>query len=413
MFTASLASALRPLLGTAPARPVGLRLEALEDRNLPSVAANDVFVSTLYQGLLGRNADPGALAYWDGQLESGSSRAQVAKGIAGSDEALGRDVNIFYNVLLQRPADADGLAYWTEQLKEGATLDQVKAGILGSDEFFSKSGGTAEGFLNSLYHDELGRPVDAAGLNYWEGQLNAGTSDAEVAARVLASPEAANVKTASFYEDVLGRAPDAGGLAYWSGQLQAGVSETNVLSGLLGSAEYFARVQSVAVQPTSTDPNAAATKLIDTANLFTGPLPNAEYLAHRLTVLPPTQGPQGMQEPVAPDVTPDGGTGDVSGFNITPVLDTSSTIPCDTTTPTCVDTTPTTCDDSSVIDNTVCVDTSTDVGDCAPTVDDSGNANDSAPPDYSYTDTGATDSGTADPGTDPTDVFDTGDSGGF
>jgi len=106
-FTSWLVRLLRPV---APARKAELGLEALEDRTTSSVAANDLFVSSLYQGLLGRPADAGGLAYWTARLDTGATRTQVAQGIAGSDEALSRDVQLFYQALLGRPAEAAGLS---------------------------------------------------------------------------------------------------------------------------------------------------------------------------------------------------------------------------------------------------------------------------------------------------------------
>ncbi len=255
-----------------------LKLERLEDRLTPS-AANNVFVSSLYQGLLGRNADQAGLTYWAGQINAGVSRTQVATTIAGSNEALGRDVQRLYDVLLDRPADANGLDYWTNQLATGATLNQAQAGILGSHEFYTKAGGTDAGFLNALYSDELGRSVDEAGLNYWENQLNLGVSRTTVAGEVLATPETNNAKVTSFFNDVLGRAPDADGLNYWSGQLQAGVPEAQVLGGILGSNEYFAQVQNSAGAPTYTAPNQTAADTAGALDPATQPLPDAEYLA--------------------------------------------------------------------------------------------------------------------------------------
>ena len=39
----------------------------------------------------------------------------------------------------------------------GATLQDVATQIAGSEEFFKHAGGTNDGFLQTLYRDELGR----------------------------------------------------------------------------------------------------------------------------------------------------------------------------------------------------------------------------------------------------------------
>ena len=113
MLTRQFTSWIRRLLHTAaPSGKRPLQLEMLEDRTTPSVAANDLFVSSLYQGLLGRPADAYGVAYWSNLLNVGISHQQVAQGIATSNEALSRDVQLFYQTELNRPADAAGLAYW-------------------------------------------------------------------------------------------------------------------------------------------------------------------------------------------------------------------------------------------------------------------------------------------------------------
>ena len=383
-------------------RTVGLALEELENRLTPTVAPNALFVSSLYQGLLGRNVDSTGLTYWTGQLNAGATRTQVAEGIASSNEALNRDVNLFYDAVLNRPADNAGQTYWMNELASGESLDQVKAGILGSDEFFSDAGNTNEGFLNDLYVHELGRSLDAAGETYWGTQLNEGVTREAVADEVLASPEAANEKITGFYTEVLGHTPDAAGLNYWSAQLQQGVSETQVLAGLLGSNEYYSHVENLAATTATTDPNVAAANLIASMNLFNGPLPNAEYLAHKLpTTLVVVPAPVTQPGTTPPDAS--GGTiNDAGNGNTGGSTNTNST--CDNTT--CDNTGTTTCDntDTTTADDT---DNSTDTTDCSDTGDDSdnnyvdttdtsGDYGDSGSTDYSdgsndYSDIGSTD----------------------
>jgi len=108
MLSQHFVSWVRRLFRQPASRRAELALERLEDRLTPSVAPNAMYVSTLYQGLLGRNADANGLTYWTSQLNAGVSRTQVAQGIAGSNEALGRDVQLFYDTLLNRPADPAG-----------------------------------------------------------------------------------------------------------------------------------------------------------------------------------------------------------------------------------------------------------------------------------------------------------------
>jgi hypothetical protein len=56
-------------------------------------------------------------------------------------------------------------------------------GFLGSAEFQARFGGAGTpnaAFVDQLYQNVLGRAGDAAGRDFWNGALNAGTSRADV-----------------------------------------------------------------------------------------------------------------------------------------------------------------------------------------------------------------------------------------
>src|SRR5262245_53575812 len=105
--------------GRRGARKPALRLEPLEDRTTPAIfTANDMYVATLYEGLLGRAADLVGFVYWVPRLGVGSSTVahqRVASGIATSNEALSRDVQILYQTYLLRAPEANGLSFWFAQ----------------------------------------------------------------------------------------------------------------------------------------------------------------------------------------------------------------------------------------------------------------------------------------------------------
>ena len=56
--------------------------EELTNRNL----SNDEFIKTMYRLYMGREADAGGLAYWNGLMDGGMTRKQVCEGFAGSAE---------------------------------------------------------------------------------------------------------------------------------------------------------------------------------------------------------------------------------------------------------------------------------------------------------------------------------------
>ncbi|MCF5679117.1 DUF4214 domain-containing protein, partial [Pseudomonas syringae] len=100
--------------------------------------SNGDFVRDLYTAALGRNADQGGLDNWVSQLFNGTSRAEVAQGIVGSQEAAAKaDSDFIDNLYLTatgRASDAGGKATWTEVLANGGTHADVAIAIVGSQE---------------------------------------------------------------------------------------------------------------------------------------------------------------------------------------------------------------------------------------------------------------------------------------
>ncbi len=142
------------------------------------------YLGALYQTLLGRKIDPGGLAFWMGSLQAGASRTNVVLGIMGSTEAaatkasdwLIQDLALPTSSLVslkQTPAVTD----WASQLVAGtATETQIRVQILGSDQYYAAQGNDPLTFVNALYEDLLGRPVDSAGAYTWVGELLSGVS---------------------------------------------------------------------------------------------------------------------------------------------------------------------------------------------------------------------------------------------
>jgi hypothetical protein len=202
------------------------------------------FIAQVYQDLLGRAADPGGLAYWSGQLNQGAlTRSQVALAIENSLEYQTAEVEGVYSRYLHRTADPGGLAGWTAFLQAGGTLQQLEAQIAGSGEYFQvRGGGTNDGFLDALYQDALGRSVDTDGRTGWDGALANGTTPAQVAAAVLASPEFLQDLVQGLYQQFLHRTADTAGLNSWVANLEQGMSDNQVIAAFLGAEEYSNRL---------------------------------------------------------------------------------------------------------------------------------------------------------------------------
>jgi hypothetical protein len=170
---------------------------------------NAQFVDSLYQGFLGRAADPSGSTFWTGSLDSGTSRADVVIGIDQSQEAktylasttsqvwapnaAGTLATEIYQTGLDRMVDPSGLNGVTSALAQGATPLQIVQGIVASPEFQALHGAQSNAaFVTSLYEDALGRMPDASGDSFYLGLLNSGAgSRADVLLDIATSPEAA------------------------------------------------------------------------------------------------------------------------------------------------------------------------------------------------------------------------------
>ena len=175
----------------------------------PQADATDAgFVTSLYQGVLGRAADGAGFAGWVAALARGASRAEVASGFVQSAEAVtrfaaatahvwvpsryGAPVSQLYATGLGRDPDQLGLYGWTSSLQGQPTAQGVAEGIANSVEFKADHAGQgAAALIDSLYRAGLGRAPDAAGAQAWTTALQNGASTGSVLLGIASSSEAA------------------------------------------------------------------------------------------------------------------------------------------------------------------------------------------------------------------------------
>jgi PKD repeat protein len=208
---------------------------------------NQRWLSEVYRDLLGRQIDPVGLVNNTNALVGGMSRQQIVSGIERSSEYFGKLANSVYFSLLGRPIDPVGLNMslsilgGTSFLGNPSRVEMLKAVILSSPEYFAKHGSTNEGFLQGLYQDILGRPVEAGALSARSAQLGQGTSRVAEAFQVLTSPEAYAAVVQADYRADLHRDVDAGSLPGWVNALTRGLDDQGLVADLVASDEYFAR----------------------------------------------------------------------------------------------------------------------------------------------------------------------------
>ena len=217
------------------------RLEALEDRMVPALTAQEHFVQALYAADLGRAGSLGELDGWVAVLNhSGGSRTLVAGAIANSMEAHEDRVRGWYQTFLGRTPGRGEELGWVNML-QSQTHEQVLSQILSGTEFIIRaqslapSGTPAQRFVEALYPLLLGRtagPMEVAG---WLNQMQ--TIGARgVVMGILQSTEYRRDVVTTDYITLLHRSPDLMGLNAWvSSRMDLGMVQVNIES----SMEFF------------------------------------------------------------------------------------------------------------------------------------------------------------------------------
>jgi hypothetical protein len=100
-------------------------------------STNDGFLGALYQDVLHRSIDSGALTFFRQQLQMGAARSTVALTILTSPEGYGVIVDGDYQALLHRSADPAGRAAFVSLLQQGVRDESVLDLFMWSDEYFS------------------------------------------------------------------------------------------------------------------------------------------------------------------------------------------------------------------------------------------------------------------------------------
>jgi hypothetical protein len=212
--------------------------------------ADTAYVRGLYFTLLGRDANLqlrrpdgttiSEVQYWLDQLHGGSTRQQVAQGIAASDEHRGLEVDSYYRTFLRRGETAAEREYWVGKFAAGDDERTVVEGFLNSPEYQGAHAGD-DSYVRDLYFSVLGRFGSDAEVAEAEADLAGGMTRQALADRFVRSDEANQLAVTAFYGAYLHRAPDAG-LSVWTGALKAGATTEAVQAGILGDptfAEFY------------------------------------------------------------------------------------------------------------------------------------------------------------------------------
>jgi Domain of unknown function (DUF4214)/Peptidase M10 serralysin C terminal/Matrixin len=231
-------------------------LSFADSTGVADTSGNAGDVARLYQAVFNHPSDDAGLAYWTGQIDSGTLGLQdVVNGFLASPEGLATVsqntssfVSAIYQNALGHTPDANGLTYWADTLNSGSlTKAALVVNIAESAESQSTTmqtdGSAAGSEIYRLYETIMGRAPDSNGLTYWMNSLFSGTSETQIASYITASSEfiSNNLSDTAYinqlYTQGLGRNVDASGLAYWTQTLSSGATRATVAIGFANSTE--------------------------------------------------------------------------------------------------------------------------------------------------------------------------------
>src|SRR5690606_20833944 len=86
-----------------------------------------------------------------------------------------------YGGAFDRTPDEAGFLFWVDYLDAGSSLSDAAAGFIASAEFAALYGSSLSNpdFVAQLYLNVLGRPGEAAGVDFWNDYLAGGGARAD------------------------------------------------------------------------------------------------------------------------------------------------------------------------------------------------------------------------------------------
>lgn len=154
--------------------------------------------------------------------------------------SISNSINSLYKTYLGWDgADQGGLSYWTDQINNGNTsLNDLQNLLSSSDASRQYAQSNPTGFLTQLYRQELGRPPEEGGLQFWRNQIAAGLPLSQIANFVQSTDEAQNYQELSrMYQNALGRNIEKGGLEYWQQHLKDGAVYLDQIEQILQESQ--------------------------------------------------------------------------------------------------------------------------------------------------------------------------------
>jgi hypothetical protein len=175
--------------------------------------------------------------------------------------ATGGDIEAIYDTLFGRPPDKDGLEFYTKELAGvplSVAYDRIAGGAQGADAAALSNEANKAALLDkiveNIYREQLGRPADEAGKDFYVQQLASGKTATDLSNEIDRTLEGYNFdaeRIASNYRQEFGRNPDQEGFQYYMSQEDAlvGKADDKAVTDAIRGGVKGVDVEALAAKP--------------------------------------------------------------------------------------------------------------------------------------------------------------------
>jgi hypothetical protein len=173
--------------------------------------------------------------------------------------ADGGDIEAIYKEIFKRDPDKEGLEFYKKEL-DGVPLsvayDRIAGGAQGADAAALEANKAAllDKIVENIYREQLGRPADEAGKDFYVQQLASGKTATDLANEIDRTLEGYNFdaeRIASNYRQEFGRNPDQEGFQYYMSQEDAlvGKADDKAVTDAIRGGVKGVDVEALAAKP--------------------------------------------------------------------------------------------------------------------------------------------------------------------
>jgi hypothetical protein len=163
----------------------------------------------------------------------------VAAGFTTSTESYTNLIIGDYQHLLGRTPSQFEIHLWLRAFQSGTTDEQVTASFLASPEFYQHAGGTNRDWVDALYATVLDRKPDSSGESSWVEALSTGQNRYAIAYGFTSSSEHEQALIQADYQLYLGRGAASAEVSSWLSKIQHGMTQEAMAAEFAASAEAF------------------------------------------------------------------------------------------------------------------------------------------------------------------------------